>query len=480
MLCSNGCDDFFPRRTFLSRSGLALGATAAGMMLAQDGRTRGADTPRSPLAPKQPHFTPRAKSVIYLHMIGAPSQLDLFDSKPKLNELDGEVCPASLVEGKDFAFIGGEMRLSGSAYKFEQRGESGQTVSELLPHFAKIVDDVTIVHSLQTDEINHAPAQMFLHSGFARGGRPGIGSWLAYGLGTVARDLPAYVVMLSGQAGGAGASLWSSGFLPSVYQGVQFRSDGDPVLFLSNPAGHSRADRRNVLNAIRAMNEAHLAEFGDPEIETRIRQYEMAFRMQSAVPELADLSGETQAMLDLYGIQPGKPSFAADCLLARRLVERGVRVVEIYDSDWDHHANLDTRLREKCRDVDQGMAALVTDLKQRGLLEDVIVVWGSEFGRTPLGQGINGEGKKTAPGRDHHKDAYTMWVAGGGFKGGLSYGVTDEFGFEVVDERVHVHDLNATLLHLLGLDHTRLTYTYQGRPFRLTDVHGEVVTPLLA
>ena len=473
----------FPRRTFLSRSGLALGATAAGLMLADETSARGADVPRSaknPLAPKQPHFTPRAKSIIYLHMIGAPSQLDLFESKPKLNELDGEVCPASLIEGKDFAFIGGEMRLAGSQYKFQQHGESGQTVSELLPHFAKIVDDVTLIHSLQTDEINHAPAQMFLHSGFGRGGRPGIGSWLAYGLGTVARDLPGYVVMLSGQAGGAGASLWSSGFLPSVFQGVQFRSDGDPVLFLSNPAGHTRADRRNVLDGVRAMNQAHLAEFGDPEIETRIRQYEMAFRMQSAVPELADLSGETQATLDLYGIEPGKPSFAADCLLARRLVERGVRVIEIYDSDWDHHANLDNRLREKCRDVDQGMAALVTDLKQRGLLDDVIVVWGSEFGRTPLGQGINGEGKKTAPGRDHHKDAYTMWVAGGGFKGGFSYGETDEFGFEIVDERVHVHDLNATLLHLLGIDHKRLTYTYQGRPFRLTDVHGEIVTPLIA
>ncbi len=476
---SNISSSSIPRRTFLSHSGLALGAAAAGMLLADDAATAAPRRSADPLAPKQPHFAPRAKSIIYLHMIGAPSQLDLFDPKPKLNELDGEVCPASLVEGKDFAFIGGEMRLAGSQYKFQQHGESGQTVSELLPHFAKIVDDVTIVHSIHTDEINHAPAQMFLHSGFGRGGRPGIGSWLAYGLGTVARDLPAYVVMLSGQAGGAGSSLWSSGFLPSIYQGVQFRSDGDPVLFLSNPAGQTRADRRNVLNAVRAMNEAHLAEFGDPEIATRIRQYEMAFRMQSAVPELADLAGETQATLDLYGVEPGKPSFAADCLLARRLVERGVRVVEIYDSDWDHHANLNGRLREKCLDVDQGMAALVMDLKQRGLLDDVIVVWGSEFGRTPLGQGINGEGKKTAPGRDHHKDAYTMWLAGGGLKGGLSYGQTDEFGFEIIDQRVHVHDLNATLLHLLGFDHKRLTYTYQGRPFRLTDVHGEIVTPLI-
>ncbi|MBA3314200.1 MAG: DUF1501 domain-containing protein [Planctomycetaceae bacterium] len=469
-----------PRRTFLSRSGLALGAAAAGMLLADDAVAAPARV-ADPLAPKRPHFAPRAKSIIYLHMIGAPSQLDLFDPKPKLNELDGEVCPASLVEGKDFAFIGGEMRLAGSGYKFRRHGESGQTVSELLPHFSNVVDDVTIVHSLHTDEINHAPAQMFLHSGFGRGGRPGIGSWLAYGLGTVARDLPAYVVMLSGQAGGAGSSLWSSGFLPSVYQGVQFRSDGDPVLFLSNPPGHSRADRRNVLDAVRAMNETHLAEYGDPEIATRIRQYEMAFRMQSAVPELADLSEESKHTLDLYGITPGKPSFAADCLLARRLVERGVRIVEIYDSDWDHHNNLDDRLRAKCRDIDQGMAALVADLKQRGLLDDVIVVWGSEFGRTPLGQGQDGEGNTSArPGRDHHKDAYTVWLAGGGLKAGFSYGETDEFGFEIASDGVHVHDLNATLLHLLGFDHKRLTYTYQGRPFRLTDVHGEVVEDLLA
>ncbi|MGC1276447.1 MAG: DUF1501 domain-containing protein [Planctomycetaceae bacterium] len=490
MFCADDHTFPLPRRTFLSQSGLALGATAAAMLLAEDaaagtrrGDTGGADAPRSPgdpLAPKRPHFAPKAKSVIYLHMIGAPSQLDLFDPKPKLNELDGEVCPPSLVEGKDFAFIGGELRLAGSPYQFKQHGQSGQTVSELLPHFAKIVDDVAIMHSLHTDEINHAPAQMFLHSGFGRGGRPGIGAWLAYGLGSLSRDLPAYVVMLSGPAGGAGTSLWASGFLPSVYQGVQFRSSGDPVLFLSNPEGHSRSDRRNVLDAVRSLNESHLAETGDPEIATCIRQYEMAFRMQSAVPELADLSGETAETLDLYGIEPGKPSFAANCLLARRLVERGVRVIELFDSDWDHHNNLDKRLRAKCRDVDQGMAALVTDLKRRGLLEDTLVVWGSEFGRTPLSQGINGEGKKTTPGRDHHKDAYTVWLAGGGIRPGTSHGATDEVGFEITEHGVHVHDLNATLLHLLGLDHERLTFTFQGRPFRLTDVHGNVVSELLA
>lgn len=469
----------FPRRTFLSRSGLALGAAAAGMLLADDAPAAVRHSPTDPLAPRQPHFRPRAKSIIYLHMIGAPSQLDLFDPKPKLNELHGEVCPPSLVEGKDFAFIGGEMRLAGSQYKFRQHGESGQIVSELLPHFAQIADDVAVVRSIHTNEINHAPAQMFLHTGFGRGGRPGLGSWLAYGLGSVSQDLPAYVVMLSGVAGGAGSSLWSAGFLPSVYQGVQFRSDGDPVLFLSNPEGHSRQNRRSVLDAVRSLNQSHLADVGDPEIETRIRQYEMAFRMQSTVPELADFSDETAETLNLYGVTPGKPSFAANCLLARRLVERGVRVVELYDSDWDHHTNLDKRLRTKCRDVDQGMAALVTDLKRRGLLDETIVIWGSEFGRTPLQQGIDSTGKKTTPGRDHQKDAYTMWIAGGGIKPGLSYGATDEIGFEIADQGVHVHDLNATLLHLLGLNHERLTFTYQGRPFRLTDVHGDVISKLL-
>jgi hypothetical protein len=474
---------YLTRRTFLSHSGLGIGAAALASLLADDACADGGDKPRrspdDPLAPRSPHFAAKAKRVIYLHMIGAPSQLDLFDPKPELNRRDGQACPESLTEGKRFAFIGGPLTLAGSQFKFSLRGNSGQVMSDLLPHLAGVADDIAVVRSVHSDEINHAPAQMFLHSGFGRGGRPGVGAWVTYGLGSESRDLPAYVVLLSGPLGGAGTSLWSSGFLPSVYQGVQFRSTGDPVLFLSNPKGHDAADRRRVLDAVRALNEAHLAEAGDPEIATRVRQYELAYRMQTAVPELADLSGESKETLALYGAEPGKPSFANNCLLARRLIERGVRVVELYDADWDHHQDLATRLPNKCKQVDRGMAALVTDLKRRGLLDDTLVIWGAEFGRTPLRQTATGTGKATKPGRDHHKDAFTVWLAGGGVKRGYSHGRTDEFGFNVAENPVHVHDLNATVLHLLGLDHERLTYRYQGREFRLTDVHGRVVRDLL-
>jgi uncharacterized protein (DUF1501 family) len=353
-------------------------------------------------------------------------------------------------------------------------------MSELLPHLACVADEIAVVRSMHTEEINHAPAQMFLHTGFGRGNRPGVGSWVTYGLGSDNANMPAYVVLLSGPSGGAGTSLWSSGFLPSVYQGVQFRSEGDAVLYLSNPPGHSAQSRRRVLDAVDGLNEIRLADVHDPEIATRISQYEMAYRMQTSVPELMDIGKESAATLKLYGAKPGKASFANNCLLARRLIERDVRVVELYDSDWDHHGNLAASLPKKCRDVDQGMAALITDLKQRGLLDETLVVWASEFGRTPLAQGISGEGTATKPGRDHHKDAYTVWMAGGGVKGGMSYGQTDEFGFNVASEGVHVHDLNATVLHLLGLNHEKLTFKYQGREFRLTDVHGNVVKELLA
>jgi hypothetical protein len=413
-------------------------------------------------------------------MIGAPSQLDLFDHKPKLLEHDGRPCPPQLLKGRRFAFLGDELTLAGSNFRFARHGESGQQMSELLPHLASVADDISIVKGLHTDEINHAPAQMFLHTGFGRGGRPSFGSWVVYGLGSESQNLPAFVVMLSGQAGGAGTSLWSTGFLPSVYQGIQFRSSGDPVLFLSNPKGHSADDRRRVLDTIAELNQASLSDVGDPEIATRINQYEMAFRMQASVPELMDISAESQATLDLYGAKPGKASFANNCLLARRLVERGVRMVQLYDSDWDHHNDLRTRLPAKCRQVDRAMAALVIDLKQRGLLDDTLVIWGGEFGRTPLRQAISGSGTKTNPGRDHHKDAYTMWLAGGGTRPGITYGQTDELGFNVIENPVHVHDLNATVLHLLGLNHERLTFTYQGREFRLTDVHGRVVSDILA
>ena len=457
------------RRHLFKQTGFSLGTAALGSLLARESK-----------AALQPHFAPKAKHVIYLHMIGAPSQLDLFDYKPMLQKLDGQRCPDELLKGKRFAFIGGEMSLAGSEFKFSKFGQSGAEMSELLPHLSTVADDICIIKSLHTNEINHAPAQMFLHTGFGQGGRPGMGAWVTYGLGTENADMPAYVVLLSGPPGGAGTALWGTGFLPSVHQGVQFHGSGEPVLFLNNPKGHSRADRRRVLDAVRELNTAQLSTVQDPEIATRISQYEMAFRMQASVPELMDIKGESQATLDLYGAQSGKASFANNCLLARRLVERGVRFVQLFDSDWDHHGGLKNRITAKARDVDQAMAALVRDLKQRGLLDETLIIWGGEFGRTPLRQGFDGNGGKTSPGRDHHKDAYTMWMAGGGVKPGVTYGKTDELGFNIAENPVHTHDLNATVLHLLGLDHERLTFRYQGRDYRLTDVHGERVRGVLA
>jgi hypothetical protein len=423
--------------------------------------------------------------VIYLHMVGAPSQLDLFDPKPELRRRDGELCPESLLRGRRFAFLGDRLRLGGSRFAFQRCGKSGLEVSELLPSLQTVVDEITVVRSVRTDEINHAPAQMFLHSGFGRGGHPSLGAWASYGLGSENQDLPAYVVLLSGPPGGAGAGMWSAGFLPSVHQGVQFRATAGqpPIYFLENPSGHSRADRRRVLDAITELDRRHYREFGDPETAARLRQYETAFRMQASVPELADLSGESRFTLEAYGLAGGTGAaagegFARNCLLARRLVERGVRMVELYDSDWDHHADLDRRLSQKAREVDRPIAALLRDLRQRGLLEDTLVVWGAEFGRTPLRQ-VADTGT-ALPGRDHHRDAFTVWLAGAGVRRGFAFGQTDDLGFEAAENAVHVHDLNATLLHLLGLDHRRLTYRYQGRDFRLTDVHGAVVNGILA
>jgi hypothetical protein len=470
------------RRTFLRRTGLGFGGIALNQLLARSLFAAPASAaPGTPPAPtRSPHFAPRAKSVIYLHMVGAPSQLDLFDDKPALRKLDGQPCPDSFLAGKRFAFLRGHPNLAGSRYTFSRHGRSGTEISELLPHLAGVADDIAVVKTVHTDEFNHAPAQLFLHTGFGRNGRPSFGSWVAYGLGSENQDLPAYVVLLSGPLAGAGTSLWSSGFLPSVHQGVQFRSGGEPVLFLDNPAGHTRSDRRQVLDTIQRLNRAQLADVGDPEIATRIGQYEMAFRMQMSVPELMDLRSESRETLELYGAEPGKASFANNCLLARRLVERGVRMIQLYDADWDHHADLAARLPRKCRDVDRGMAALVADLKRRGLLDDTLVIWGGEFGRTPMAQTDSGSGAATKPGRDHHKDAFTMWLAGGGVKRGITHGRTDDLGYTIAENPVHVHDLNATILHLLGLDHERLTFRYQGRDFRLTDVHGHVVRDLLA
>ena len=461
------------RRAFLHRSGVGLGAMALGGLLSHT--LSGADG-----RPRATHFAPRAKRVIYLHMVGAPSQLDLFDHKPALERHDGKPAPDEFIKGKRFAFLRGHPSIAASRFAFRRHGASGAEISELLPHLASVADELTFVKSLHTDEFNHAPAQLFLHTGFGRLGRPSMGSWVTYGLGSENADLPSYVVLLSGPLAGAGTSLWGPGFLPSVHQGVQFRSNGEPVLFLRNPEGHETADRRRVLDTVKTLNEAQLADVGDPEIATRISQYEMAFRMQTSVPELMDISRESKATLELYGAQPGKASFANNCLLARRLVERGVRMVQLYDADWDHHADLGARLPRKCQDVDQGMAALIKDLRQRGLLDDTLVIWGGEFGRTPMGQTDSGAGNATKLGRDHHKDAFTMWLAGGGVKRGLTHGRTDDLGYSIAEKPVHVHDLNATVLHLLGLDHERLTFRYQGRDFRLTDVHGQVVRDLLA
>jgi hypothetical protein len=470
------------RREFFKRSGFCLGAMALDSLLAE--KLRADDSKQrltDPLASKQPHFAPRAKHVIYLHMVGAPSQLDLFDHKPELVKHNGELCPKEFIEGKRFAFIRGHPSLLGTRFKFDRHGRSGAEISENLPHLAQVADELAIVKTLNTDEFNHGPAQLFLHTGFGRLGRPSLGSWVTYGLGTENQDLPAYVVMLTGAMAGAGSSLWSPGFLPSVYQGIQFRSSGDPVLFLSNPKGQDREDRRRVLDTIQQLNQQQFADVGDPEIATRISQYEMAYRMQTSVPELMDISKEPKETLEAYGAQPGKASFANNCLLARRLVERGVRIVQLYDEGWDHHGALFTALPKKCAQVDKPISALLRDLRQRGLLDETLVVWGGEFGRTPMVQNDAGDGsKRTDPGRDHHKAAYTMWLAGGGAKGGVTYGQTDELGYNIAENPVHVHDLNATVLHLLGLDHERLTYRYQGREFRLTDVHGNVVKALLA
>ncbi len=479
----NPLDEHFShinRRYFLKRTGFALGSIALGSLLA---KTFGQNSPLakpSPLAPKQPQFPARAKQVIYLHMVGAPSQLDLFDHKPLLEQYDDKLCPDEFIKGKRFAFLRGHPKIAASKFKFARHGKSGQVISELLPNLGNVADDLAIINSVRTEEFNHGPAQLFLHTGFGRPGRPSFGSWVTYGLGSENENLPAYVVLLSGPLAGAGTSLWSTGFLPSIYQGVQFRSSGDPVLFLSNPEGHSRADRRRLLNTVSALNEHALADVGDSEIATRIGQYEMAYRMQTSVPELADLSKESPQTLAMYGAKPGQASFANNCLLARRLIERGVRIVQLFDSSWDHHTDIAHGLPRKCRDVDQGMAALIEDLKQRGLLDETLVIWGGEFGRTPMQQVQAGDGNSAKPGRDHHKDAFTMWLAGGGTKPGITYGRTDDFGYGVAENPVHVHDLNATVLHLLGINHEKLTFKYQGREFRLTDVHGQVVNDLLA
>ena len=476
------------RRALLRAGGLGLGAAALATLLAEDAAAEqqaGDSTKLGGLA-GIPHFTPKVRRVIYLFQSGAPSQMDLFDHKPKLAELRGTELPDSIRKGQRLTGMTSRQAsfpVAPSMFQFAQHGNSGATVSELMPHTAQIADELCFVKSLYTEAINHDPAITFFQTGAQLAGRPSLGSWLAYGLGSESRDLPAFVVMVSQGSGNPADQplydrLWGSGFLPSKYQGVKFRSSGDPVLYLSNPAGVDPATRRRQLDDLAKLNELKLKEQGDPEIAARTAQYEMAFRMQSSVPELTDISAEPESVLDRYGPDVKKPgSFAYNCLLARRLAERGVRFVQLFHRGWDQHFKLPKQLPLQCRDTDQASAALIADLKDRGMLGDTLVIWGGEFGRT-----VYCQGKMTADdyGRDHHPRCFTIWLAGGGIKAGTTYGATDDFSYNIARDGVHVHDLNATLLHLLGIDHERLTFKFQGRDYRLTDVHGEVVQGVLA
>jgi hypothetical protein len=417
-------------------------------------------------------------------MAGGPSTVDLFDNKPKLRELNGQPCPDSLLKGQRFAFIKGVPRLLGSPHEFKRYGKSGLELSSLLPHMGEIADDIAVVRSMHTTQFNHAPAQIFMNTGHQIVGRPSMGAWLSYGLGSEYNDLPAFVVLVSGKHNPEGGkSCWGSGYLPTVFQGVEFRNSGDPVLYLSNPEGMTPEARRRTLDAVGAINRRHLADVGDPEIATRIAAYEMAYRMQTSVPDLMDISREPAQVHELYGTEPGKASFANNCLLARRLVERGVRFVQLFHNGWDHHGTsvdediLHKGLPTRCRETDQAAAALIKDLKQRGLLDSTLVVWGGEFGRTPMNEERGGS---KFLGRDHHPHAFTMWAAGAGIKPGTAIGKTDDFAYRIVEDPTPVHDLHATVLHLMGVDHTRLTFRFQGREYRLTDVAGNVVKKLLA
>lgn len=462
------------RRWFLKECGVGLGAIALHALMGGTAQAAARGALASPLAPKKPPFPARARRVIYLFMAGAPSHLELFDYKPQLAKFNGTLPPAELLKGYRAAFINPNSTLLGPKFKFARHGQCGAELSELLPHLAEVADDIAIVKSMHTDAFNHAPAQILMHTGSQQFGRPSVGAWTLYGLGSESRNLPGFVVFSSGAKGpSGGASNWGSGFLPTVYNGVMFRSQGDPILYLSNPPGVDDQIQKDTIDAVLDLDRKHLDVVGDPEISTRISSFEMAARMQTSAPELMDLAKEPKHILDMYGVEPGKPSFALNCLLARRLVERGVRFVELFHEAWDQHGNLKADLTKNCKNTDQACAALIKDLKQRGLLEDTLVIWGGEFGRTPMVQGGD-------DGRDHHPNCFTVWMAGGGVKPGLTLGGSDDFGFNVTSDPVHIHDLNATILHLLGFDHTKLTYRFQGRDFRLTDVHGNVVQKLLA
>lgn len=479
---------FHTRRHFLKESAMGLGALALGSLFGYSSHSSSTDIsfdPAHPLMPKFPQFPGKARSVIYLHMAGAPSQLELFDYKPELMKMDGQDCPKSLLEGKRFAFIRGIPKMLGPQAKFAQHGESRAWVSENMPHLSSIIDEVSFLKAVTTDQFNHAPAQLMMHTGSPRLGRPSLGSWVTYGLGTENQNLPGFVVLTSGgQNPDAGKSVWGSGFLPSVYQGVQCRSVGDPVLFIKDPEGMDRDLRKASIDAINTANQQQYKTFNDPEILSRISQYEMAYKMQISVPDVMDINNEPDYIHEMYGTKPGSESFANNVLLARKLVEKGVRFVQLFDWGWDSHGSssegaLDVGFINKCRQVDKCITALILDLKQRGLLDETLVVWGGEFGRTPMLE--NREGKKMPfKGRDHHTEAFTMWMAGAGIKKGGSYGETDEIGYSAVTGKVEPFDIQATILHQLGFNHEQFTYPYQGRPFRLTDTRGRVINEILA
>jgi hypothetical protein len=469
------------RRWFFRDCTLGLGSIALASLLAEEGRAAASNNrPQAvdPLLPRKPHHTPKAKSVIYLFMAGAPSQLELFDHKPTLAKYNGRPVPKDVLGGQTYAFIKPDSAIYAPEFKFAQHGKSGAWVSEALPHIAGVADDLTIIRSMNTDAFNHAPGQIFMNTGSQQFGRPSMGAWATYGLGSESRDLPGFVVMSSAGGLSGGAGNFGSGFLPSVYQGVPFRKGADPVLYLSNPNGLSTSLQRRTLDTVKELNERRLGLVGDPEIATRINAFELAYRMQQSAPELMDISKESAATLEMYGAKPGEASFANNCLLARRLVERGVRFVQLFHEAWDHHSDVKGGVKDQAGKTDRACAALIKDLKQRGLLDSTLVVWGGEFGRTPQVEASAELGRSL--GRDHHPQAFTYWLAGGGTKPGVTIGETDDFGFNIVKDKVHVHDLHATILHLLGFNHEKLTFRFQGRDYRLTDVHGELVEKILA
>ena len=480
---------FNSRRHFIKESAMGLGSLALGALLGSCNSTAVNNPvvfdPAHPLLPKAPPFLGKAKSVIYLHMAGAPSQLELFDYKEELMKMDGQDCPPSLLEGKRFAFIRGVPKMLGPQAKFARHGSSGIWMSDNLPHLSSVVDEICLLKAVSTDQFNHAPAQLMMQTGSARLGRPSIGSWVTYGLGSENQNLPGFVVLTSGgQNPDAGKSVWGSGFLPSVYQGVQCRSEGDPVLYITDPDGIERDVRKASIEAINQVNEVEYQHYKDPEILSRIAQYEMAYKMQIAAPEVMNINNEPAYIHEMYGTQPGKACFANNALLARKLVEKGVRFVQLFDWGWDSHGTnaemaIDLGLVNKCKQTDKAITALILDLKQRGLLDETLIVWGGEFGRTPMQE--NREGKKMLyKGRDHHTEAFTMWMAGGGIKKGFSYGETDEIGYSAISGKVEPFDIQATILNQLGFDHERFTFNFQGRPFRLTDTRGKVITEIVS